>query len=121
MVVIAGIKRNTVKRARGGYTTQDIERAVAIERRDLDGDDIVDSREAPPEIGAEDDTADRWLQIKSDQRNFARHRLAMGDDFILGGGFHRGETEQPRMIADAERDLCLANGLLGLAGEDHAQ
>src|SRR5205085_7308624 len=76
VVVVAGIKRYSIERACGRDTAQHIERAVAIERRDLDGDDIVDQREAPPELGAENDTADRRLQIKPDQRNFARHRLA---------------------------------------------
>src|ERR1700704_2508476 len=117
MVVIAGIERDAIERARGGYTAQDVERAVTIERRDLDGDDIVDSCKTPPEIRAENDAADRRLQIKADQRNFARHRLAMGDDLVFGCGFHRGEAEQPRVITDAARDLRFSCGLPRRAGQ----
>ena len=117
MVVIAGIERDAVESACGADAAQDVERAVAIERRDLDGDDIVDRRKTAPEISAEDDAADRRLQIKSDQRDFARHRLAMGDDLVLGRGFHRRETEQPGMIADTARDLGFRDGLSCRAGE----
>ena len=84
VVVIAGVERDAVERAGGGDAAQHIERAVAVERRDLDGDDVVDRGKAPPEIGAQDDAADRRLQIEADQRNFARHRLAMRDDLVLG-------------------------------------
>src|SRR5437868_15247292 len=79
VVVVAGIKRYPIERACGGDAAQHVESAVAIERRDLDGDDIVDQRESPPELSTEDDTADCRLQIKPDQWNFARHRLAMGN------------------------------------------
>ena len=42
VVVIAGIERDAVERAGGRDAAQDVERAVAVERRDLDGDDVVD-------------------------------------------------------------------------------
>jgi hypothetical protein len=93
VVVIAGIKRNAVERAGGTDAAQHVERAIAIERCDLDGDDVVDRGKTPPEIGAENDAADRGLQIEADQWNFARHRFAMRDDLVFGSRFHRGETE----------------------------
>ena len=80
VVVVAGVERDAVERARRRHAAQHVERAVAVERRDLDGDDVVDGGEAAPEIGAEDDAADRRLQVEADQRNFARDGLAMGDD-----------------------------------------
>ena len=107
VVVIAGIERDAVERAGGGDAAQHIERAVAVERRDLDGDDIVDRCKAPPEIRAQDDAADRGLQIEADQRNFARHGLAMRDDLVFGGRLHRRQAEQPGMVADAARGLAL--------------
>ena len=45
----------------------------------------------------------------------------MGDDLVLAGRFHRGKAEQPRMIADAARDLRLGDGLLGRSGEARDQ
>ncbi len=123
MVVIAGIERDAVERARGGDPTQHVDGAITVERRDLDGDDIVDFGKPPPEIGAEDDAADRRLQIETDQRDFPRYRFAMGDDLVFGGGFHRGEAEQSCVVADAAGDLRLGDGLLRRTGEasDHRQ
>ena len=117
VVVVAGIERDAVERAGSGDAAQHVERAIAVERRDLDGDDIVDRGKAPPEIRAQDHAADRRLQIEADQRNFARDRLAMGDDLVLAGRFHRGEAEQPGMIADAARDLGFRDRLPGRAGK----
>src|ERR1700724_1414373 len=67
MIVIAGIERAAVERAGSRHAAQHIERAIAVEWRDLDRDDIVDLGEAPPEIRAEDDAADRGLQVEADQ------------------------------------------------------
>src|SRR5207253_11335666 len=44
VVVIAGRERDAVERARGCYAAQHVEGAIAVERRDLDGNDIVDCR-----------------------------------------------------------------------------
>jgi len=41
-------KADAIERARGGYTAQHVERGND-ERRDLDGDDIVDCCKTPPE------------------------------------------------------------------------
>src|ERR1700744_2294853 len=112
MVVIAGIERDAVERTGGCDAAQHVERAIAVEGSYLDGDDIVDCRKAPPEIRAEDDAADRRLQIEANQRNLARHCLAMPDDLVFGGRFHRCEAEQPGMIADAARRFCFGNRLL---------
>ena len=53
VVVVAGIERDAVLGAGLGNAAQHVERAVAIERRDLDGDDVVDRGEPGPEIGVE--------------------------------------------------------------------
>src|SRR5665213_3989952 len=88
MVVIAGIERDAVERAGSSDAAQHVEGAVTVEWRDLDGDDVVDHGKTPPEIGAEDDAADRRLQVEADQRNRARDGLAMRDDLGLAGGLH---------------------------------
>src|SRR5436305_14527133 len=72
VVVVAGIKRYSLERACGRDAAHDTERAVAIARPDLEGDDAVDQREAPPELGAEHDSADRRLRIKPDERKRVR-------------------------------------------------
>jgi hypothetical protein len=121
MIVIAGIERDAVERAGSRHPAQHIERAIAVERRDLDRDDIVDLGEAPPEIRSENDAADRGLKIEADQRNFARYRPAMRDDLVFGRRFHRRQTEQAGMIADAARRPGFADSLLRRAAKtsDH--
>src|SRR5262249_10580663 len=77
VIIIAGIERDAVERAGGRDAAQHVEGAVAVERRYLDGDDIVDLGKAPPEIRTQDHAADGRLQIEADQRDLSRNRTAM--------------------------------------------
>ena len=52
VIVIAGIERDAVERAGRCDAAQHVEGAIAVERRDLDRDDIVDRGKAPPESGS---------------------------------------------------------------------
>ena len=121
VVVIAGVERDAVERAGRGYAAQHIQRAVAIERRDLDGDDVVDRREAPPERHRQHQAAHGGLQVEADERYLARDRLRVRDQLVLARALKRGEREEPRVVAEPARDLRLAQGLRGAAGEprDH--
>ncbi len=49
VVVVAGVERDPIGGAGLDDAAHHVERAVAVERRDLDGDDVLDRREAPPE------------------------------------------------------------------------
>ena len=49
VIVVAGIERDALGGIRLGDAADHVQRAVTIERRDLDGDDVVDRRETPPE------------------------------------------------------------------------
>ena len=49
VVVVAGVERDALLGAGRDHAEGDVERAVAVERRDLDGDDVVDRGEAGPE------------------------------------------------------------------------
>ena len=42
MIVVAEYRHDALLRAGGDHAAHDVERAVAVERRDLDGDDVVD-------------------------------------------------------------------------------
>jgi hypothetical protein len=65
VIVIAGIKRDAFLCARRHNTADDIQGAVAVKRGDLDGDYIVDGREASPESTAKGDPTHSWLQIEA--------------------------------------------------------
>src|SRR3974390_1257748 len=89
MIVVACVERDAVECAGRKNAAQYVECAVTVERRDLDRNDIVDLGKSAPEICAQDHAANRGLQIEADQWDLARHRPAMGDDFLLGGRLHR--------------------------------
>ena len=96
VVVVAGIERDAVGGAGLDHAAHHVERAVAIERRDLDRDDILDRGKAPPERRRQHDAADGGLQIEADQRNFARDGLRVRDQLVFAGALHGGEREQAR-------------------------
>ncbi len=108
VVVVAGVERDAVGGAGLDHAAHHVERAVAVERRDLDGDDVLDRREAAPERHRQHEAADRRLQIEADQRDFARDRLRVRDQLVLARALHGGEREQPGVIAEVARDLGLA-------------
>ena len=72
-----------------------VERAVAVERRDLDRHDVVDRREAGPEIGAEIEAADRRLQVEADQRDFLGDRPAVLDQRSSPAPFSAARLSKP--------------------------
>ena len=121
VVVVAGIERDAVARAGLDHAANDIERAIAVERRNLDGNDVFDLRKTPPERYRQHDAADGRLQIKSDQRNFPRDRFRVRDQVIFARAFHGGERQKPGVIADAARDLRFLDGLCRAPGKagDH--
>ena len=89
VVVVAGVQRHAVFGAGGDHAAHDVERAVAVERRHLDGDHVVDGGEAAPELRRQRDAADRGLQVEADQRNDLRHRRAVCDQFVDRRALHR--------------------------------
>ena len=76
IVVVAGIKRDVI--ATGiNHSTHHIKSLVAVERRDLDGDDVLDFRKPTPEVIRKNTSTDARLQIKPDDRNDFCDRLTM--------------------------------------------
>ncbi len=49
-VVVAGVERDLIGAARGGHPAHQLQRAVPVEGRSLDGDDGRDRRELAPEV-----------------------------------------------------------------------
>ncbi len=123
VVVVAAIERDAVGGAGLDHAAHDVEGAVAVERRDLDRDDVLDGREAAPERHRQHQPADGGLQIEADQRNLARDRLGVRDQLVLARALERGKRQEPRVVAEAARRLRLAHRLRRAAGEtrDHDQ
>ena len=72
VVVVAGVERDAVLGACLDHAAQHVERAVAVERRDLDRHHVVDLRETPPEARRQMQSADRGLQVEAKQRQLFR-------------------------------------------------
>ena len=85
VVVVAGVERNLAAASRFRHAAHDVERLVAIERRDLDGDDVGNPGELCPEGARQHASAHGRLQIKAEEGNFARDGFAMGKQLFVGG------------------------------------
>ena len=121
VVVVAGVDGDPVLRPRLHDAAHDVEGAVAVERRGLDGDRVVDPGEPPPEPGGERPAADRRLEVEPDQRDFVGDPAAMRDQLVFRSVPHRGEAEKPGVVAQRDRGLRLGGRLPGGPGEtgDH--
>ncbi len=89
-----------------------VERLVAIERRDLDGCDVLQLCEPPPERVRQRPAAHRRLKVETDQRYHLSHAPAVRDKPVVIGVFHRRQAEQAGMIAQVADEHRLAHGLL---------
>src|SRR5262249_51883474 len=69
VIVVASIERDALGGIRLDHAAHNVEGAVAIERRDLDGDDVLDRGEAPPERHRQHEAADGGLQVEADDRD----------------------------------------------------
>ncbi len=113
MIVVARVERDAALGLRRDHAAHDIQGAITVERRHLDGDNVIDSGKAAPEFRRQQNAADRRLQIKADKGNAIGNRLAMGDQLILAGTLVRRQAQQPRMITKAKRNFRLGQGLFG--------
>ena len=118
VIVVAGVERDAVRRTRRRHAEGDIKRLVAVEGRDLDGDDVVEAGKARPEGARQRNAADRRLQVEADGRHLARHGRAMLDELVLARPAHGAEAQQHRVVAERTRDARLLHGLRRPA--DHA-
>jgi len=67
VVVVAGVERDVT--ARFGYRADDVERLIAIERSDFNGDDIFDFDKFFPEVVRENAAADGGLEVETYDRD----------------------------------------------------
>src|SRR4030095_10941377 len=79
--------------------THHVESLVAVKARNLDGHDVFDLREPPPERIRQHLATDGRLKIEADERNDVRDGTAVCDQFVFGSAFHSAEVEQTCVIA----------------------
>ena len=115
-VVVAGIQRDVIA-PRFRDPANRVNRAIAIERRDLHCPHILDLRELAPELIAEHASADRGLEIEAEQWNHLGHRAAMPDQFRVRRIRKCREAEQSHVVAERLRNRRLGLRLTGLPDE----
>src|SRR5262245_12282035 len=113
VVVVARVERDVIA-ADFRDSADHIERLVAIERRDLDGDDVLDPGKAPPERVRQHASAHRRLKVEAEQREDFGNAATVVKQFVLARVAKRTKTEQTRVEAQfagkcrfSERLLCL--------------
>ena len=110
VVIIARVERD-VSPAAVFDRVDDIECLVAVERRDLDGDDVVNFGEFLPKRAWEHFSAHGGLEVKSDDGDDLRDFAAVSDHFGLGGRFEGGEAQKGRVVTELAEQCGFANGL----------
>ena len=117
-IIVSRVERHIIASA-FGKGRRDVERAVAIERRDLDRDHALDVEETAPERPVEDASPDGGLQVESDDRDDLRDAPAVVERVAIVGVTKRRETQQGRIVSERDRDLRLAHRLCRFP--DHAR
>ena len=91
-----------------------VDRLIAIERRHLDRDDVLDLGKSPPERIRQHASADGGLKIEADDGDDARDGAGVIDELIFGCVAHRAEAQESRVIAEVAQQRRLARRLIGL-------
>src|SRR4029434_8328182 len=84
IVVISGVESDVVA-ARFDNSPDHIERLVSIEWSDLNGNEILDFRELPPECIGQRPAAGGGLQIEADDGDDFSDGAAMSQQLAVGG------------------------------------
>ena len=87
---------SAIAAARVGHRAHHVQRLVAIERRDLDRDDVLDLGQPPPEREPQHPSADRRLEVEPDDRDHLGHPAAVGDDRVIARSRHAPRLSSPR-------------------------
>ena len=115
VVVVACVERNLAAAPGLGYCAHDIQRLVAVERRDLDRHHIRDFDEFAPEGIGQHLPAHRRLQIEADDGDHFGDAAAVVQK-LGGGGLRQGaQAEQPGVVAERQGQFRFTHGLMRIA------
>ena len=111
VIVVAGVEGHAILGAGFHDTPHHVQRAVAVEGRDLDRHHVLQCGEAAPEGGTQHHTAHRRLQVEADQRNALGQARTMLQPLVLARAGEGGEAHHACVIAEAEGDVRLGQRL----------
>ena len=110
-VVVAGVEDDVVGAACLGDGAHDVDRAVSVEGRDLDRDDVRDLRELPPERVLERTSAGGGLEVEAEDRDHLGDGAAVIDQLVVGRVRESAEAEEGSVESELDRRCCLGKRL----------
>ena len=113
-VVVSGVERH-IPASRVAHGAHYLERVVAAERRDLDGDETGQIGQPAPELVAQVAATDGGLEIETKERKHAGDGAAVRQQFLVGCVLPGGQREQCRVVPQFRGGLRFGNGLGGAA------
>src|SRR5262249_6412841 len=117
VVVVARVERNFVCAAGFGEGANDVDRLIAIEGRDFDGDYVFDAEKLSPEFVRQDAASDRRLKVEAHHRENGGDRFGVLEE--VGNGFvlQRGKAEERGVVSEARSQLGFGDGLGTLSAD----
>jgi hypothetical protein len=116
-VVVAGVERHVVA-PRRGHRAHHVERAVAVERRDLHRHQVRHRLgEVAPEAVAERAPAHGGLQVEAEHGEHLAHRAAVAHERVLGRVGEGAERDERAVVAEGARHLGLVHRLARVADD----
>jgi len=115
VVIVAGVEGDVAPGFGDG--AHHVESLVAVERRHLDCQHVVDLGELLPEFVRQRAAADAGLKVESDDRHDFRHGAAVFEHLFDGAAAIGAQADQPGVVAAFDRELRFIERLFGLAAD----
>src|SRR5450432_1318857 len=114
LIIVSGVERD-VGAPGVRHRSHDLERLVAIERRDLDRDHLRNLREVAPEFVAKHAAADGGLQIETKQWKQLADGATVLEQLSLWRVVQRAEADERRVVSEVVREPRLGERLRRIA------
>src|SRR5436305_1220833 len=107
VVIVAGVQRNLFAPATIDNCANHIDSLVSVEWRDLNGNNILDFGELPPEFVTQNTPSDGWLKVKANHWGDCGNRAGVRYQFCGWTLAHCRQTQQHGIIAQQFRQFGL--------------
>src|SRR5207237_6634291 len=115
VVVITGVESDFSSASGLGKRAHNLESLIAVEGRDLNGNNVFNLKKLTPEFVRKRAASDRWLKIETHDRDHAGNGAGVIEEFRDGGIAQLGEAQQNGVIAKFGGKLRFGHPQRGLA------
>ena len=99
VVIVSGVESDLLGAAGLRERSNNVDGLVAIERCNLDRDDVLDLKKLSPEFIGQIAPADRGLQVETDDRDDRGNGASVFQKFCNGFVFQIGQAEQHGVVS----------------------